>query len=62
MSDDWPATLRLLPLLVAVAQTGSVTAAAAELGIPQPTASRSLARLSALVGTPLVRREGRGWC
>ncbi|PPG91858.1 LysR family transcriptional regulator [Rathayibacter sp. AY1F3] len=60
MSDDWPAALRLLPLLVAVAQTGSVTAAAAELGIPQPTASRSLARLSALVGTPLVRREGRG--
>jgi DNA-binding transcriptional LysR family regulator len=62
MSDDadWPAILRLLPVLVAVAQTGGVTAAAEELGVPQPTASRSLARLSELVGTPLVRREGRG--
>ncbi|AND17549.1 LysR family transcriptional regulator [Rathayibacter tritici] len=60
MSDDWPAVLRLLPVLVAVAQTGSVTAAAVELGVPQPTASRSLARLSSLVGTPLVRRAGRG--
>ncbi|QHF25495.1 LysR family transcriptional regulator [Rathayibacter sp. VKM Ac-2804] len=57
---DEPAILRLLPTLVAVAQTGSVTAAAAELGVPQPTASRSLARLSELVGAPLVRREGRG--
>ncbi|QHC65704.1 LysR family transcriptional regulator [Rathayibacter oskolensis] len=62
MSDDaeWPAILRLLPVLVAVGQTGSVTAAAAELGVPQPTASRSLARLAALVGTSLTRREGRG--
>ncbi|PPH23490.1 LysR family transcriptional regulator [Rathayibacter rathayi] len=60
MSHDWPAILRLLPVLVAVAQTGSVTAAATELAVPQPTASRSLARLSALVGTPLVRRDGRG--
>jgi hypothetical protein len=46
MSDDadWPAILKLLPVLVAVAQTGSVTAAAEELGVPQPTASRSCAR------------------
>jgi DNA-binding transcriptional LysR family regulator len=57
---DWPAILKLLPVLVAVSQTGSVTAAAEELGVPQPTASRSLARLAALVRAPLVRREGRG--
>ena len=57
---DEPAILLLLPMLVAVARTGSVTAAAAELGVPQPTASRSLARLSELVGAPLLRREGRG--
>ncbi|MBF4463212.1 MULTISPECIES: LysR family transcriptional regulator [unclassified Rathayibacter] len=58
--NDLSALLKLLPVLAAVAQTGGVTAAAAELGIPQPTASRSLARLSELAGAPLVRREGRG--
>ncbi|MFJ3958475.1 LysR family transcriptional regulator [Arthrobacter sp. NPDC090010] len=49
-----------LPLLAELARTGSVTAAADELGIPQPSASRSLARLAALVGVPLMHRVGRG--
>ena len=30
------------------------------LGIPQPTLSRSIARLSAAVGSPLFERSGRG--
>lgn len=49
-----------LPLLVELARTGSVTAAAEELGIPQPSASRSLARLGDLLGVPLLQRVGRG--
>jgi len=49
-----------LPLLVGLARTGSVTAAAEELGVPQPSASRSLARLSDLLGVPLLHRVGRG--
>ncbi|HEY2669811.1 MAG TPA: LysR family transcriptional regulator [Rugosimonospora sp.] len=46
--------------LVAVARHEHVTRAAQQLGIPQPTLSRALARLSAQLGTPLVHREGRG--
>jgi LysR family transcriptional activator of glutamate synthase operon len=52
--------LRPLYELVAVAKTGHVTAAAAELGLAQPTLSRSLARLSKSVGAPLVLPSGRG--
>ncbi len=46
--------------LVAVAEFGQITVAAHHLGIPQPTLSRSLARLSAELGTPLLQRDGRG--
>jgi len=49
-----------LPVLVALSRTGSVTAAADELSVPQPSASRSLARLAKLVGVPLLHRSGRG--
>ncbi|WAC66694.1 LysR family transcriptional regulator [Agrococcus sp. SL85] len=52
--------LRDLPALVAVRRTGSVTAAADELGVPQPSATRALQRIGAAVGAPVVRREGRG--
>ncbi|MFC5831794.1 LysR family transcriptional regulator [Nonomuraea insulae] len=61
-SDDKLAA-RLAPalaLLAAVGETGHVTRAAELLGIPQPTASRRLAALSDLVGTPLVLPSGRG--
>jgi len=46
--------------LLAVARTGHLTEAARDLGVPQPTLSRSLARLSAQVGAALLLRQGRG--
>lgn len=49
-----------LALLRAVAEEGTVTAAAARLGLPQPTASRWLAALTDQVGAPVVVRDGRG--
>lgn len=52
--------LRPLHELLAVAATGHVTEAAHELGTPQPTLSRSLARLAESVGAPLLLRQGRG--
>jgi LysR family transcriptional activator of glutamate synthase operon len=49
-----------LEVLVAVAAEQSVTAAAQRLGIPQPTVSRTIARLAQELGTDLTVREGRG--
>ena len=49
-----------LALLRAVAKEGNLTRAASALGIPQPTASRWLAALSADLGTQVVQRDGRG--
>lgn len=46
--------------LVAVARHKQITLAADVLGIPQPTLSRSIARLSAAVGSPLIEKNGRG--
>ncbi|MET3803756.1 DNA-binding transcriptional LysR family regulator [Nakamurella sp. UYEF19] len=49
-----------LEQLAAVAEFGQITLAAQFLGVPQPTLSRSLARLSRDLGTPLLQRDGRG--
>jgi DNA-binding transcriptional LysR family regulator len=49
-----------LRVLVAVARTGSVTAAARELHYSQPSVSHHLARLEAETGARLVQRVGRG--
>ncbi len=49
-----------LRVLVAIARTGSVTAAAKELHYSQPSVSHHLARLEAETGAKLVRRAGRG--
>jgi LysR family transcriptional activator of glutamate synthase operon len=49
-----------LEQLVAVARAASVTSAAAQLGVPQPTVSRTLARLSRELGTELLVPDGRG--
>ena len=52
--------LRALELLVVVARTGSLGAAAAELGISQQAASSRVRTMEALVGEPLVARSTRG--
>lgn len=49
-----------LAVLRAVAAEGHLTRAAERLGMPQPTVSRSLARLSAELGAPVTARHGRG--
>lgn len=49
-----------LRVLVAVARTGSVTAAAEALHYAQPSVSHHLAKLEAEAGVPLVQRVGRG--
>lgn len=49
-----------LRVLVAVARTGSVTAAAQELHYSQPAVSHHLARLEAETGAKLIQRVGRG--
>ena len=51
--------VRHLRVLVALAEEGSFTDAAARLGTGQPTVSRTLARLEAVLGVPLVRRTTR---
>lgn len=50
--------LNLLRVLVAVHETGSVTAAAVRLGISQPAASAALGRLRRTLGDPLFVRHG----
>lgn len=52
--------LNLIPVLVAVAETGSVTAAAAKLYLTQSAVSAALGRLRDAIGEPIVRRHGRG--
>lgn len=52
--------LNLLRVLLAVADAGSVTAAAASLYLTQPAVSAALRRLQAAVGAPLFTRQGRG--
>ncbi|HWC24219.1 MAG TPA: LysR family transcriptional regulator [Flexivirga sp.] len=52
--------LRRLQALVAVARTGSVSAAADELHYGQPTISHHLRRLEAETHTVLLQRVGRG--
>ncbi|MEZ0093387.1 LysR family transcriptional regulator [Streptacidiphilus sp. EB129] len=65
-AEDTPAitedALRLAPLLAqfaAVARREHVTRAAAELGMPQPTLSRAMARLEQELDVALLAREGR---
>ncbi|RZQ62678.1 LysR family transcriptional regulator [Amycolatopsis suaedae] len=49
-----------LALLAALRRTGNLTAAAAVVGIPQPTASRRLAALARRLGGPVTAPAGRG--
>ncbi|MDI5965651.1 LysR family transcriptional regulator [Streptantibioticus silvisoli] len=62
-SDDRRQLMSLCPDLVrfaAVARLEHLSGAADELGVPQSTVSRSVARLERAVGCPLFDREGRG--
>lgn len=52
-------TLTQLRSFLAVVNTGSVTAAAEELVVTQPSVSAAVSALSAEVGTALTEREGR---
>ena len=52
--------LPLLPLLAELGRTEHITETAELLGLPQSTVSRAIARASAIVGTELVIRDGRG--
>jgi DNA-binding transcriptional LysR family regulator len=49
-----------LRILAALARTGQIGLAAADLGITQPAASRLLAEVEGLTGHPVHRRDGRG--
>lgn len=51
---------RLLRLLVAVVEAGSITGAAARLGVTQSAVSHLLDRLRAVLGDPLFVKSGRG--
>lgn len=57
--DSWP-DLAALELLVAVADHGSLSAGARAVGMAQPNASRSLARLERHLGVGLVVRSTAG--
>ncbi len=52
--------LNLLRVFVVVAESGSVTAAAARLYLTQPAVSAAIKRLTTAVGAPLFSRSGRG--
>jgi DNA-binding transcriptional LysR family regulator len=52
--------LNLLRVFAVVAESGSVTLAAARLYLTQPAVSAALRRLTAAVGAPLFARQGRG--
>jgi DNA-binding transcriptional LysR family regulator len=49
-----------LGVLVAVAEAGSLSAAAKQLGVPKSTVGRAIARLEGELGVSLVRRMARG--
>lgn len=53
-------TLRQLDVFAAVARTGSLTRAAAEVHLTQPAVSMQLRQLEDMVGLPLVEPAGRG--
>jgi DNA-binding transcriptional LysR family regulator len=53
-------TLTQLRSFLAVVRTGSVTAAADELVVTQPSISAAVAALAGELGTPLLERAGRG--
>ena len=58
---DWSdLDAHLLQLLVAVVETGSITGAAARLGVTQSAVSHLLDKLRGIIGDPLFVKSGRG--
>ncbi|MFT4717402.1 MAG: DNA-binding transcriptional LysR family regulator [Paracoccaceae bacterium] len=53
---DWS----LIQSFLAVAETGSFSAAGRDLGISQPTVGRQIQQLEKQLGTPLFQRENKG--
>jgi molybdate transport repressor ModE-like protein len=49
-----------LRILHALSSTGSLTAAAAQLGLSQPAVSQRLKRVESRLAVPLIERQGRG--
>lgn len=49
-----------LRILHALAATGSLTAAAASLGLSQPAVSQRIKRVETRLAVPLIERQGRG--
>jgi DNA-binding transcriptional LysR family regulator len=60
MSLDAPSDWSLIRVFLAVAETGSFSAAARRLGSSQPTVGRQMAELEAAVGAPLFLRHAQG--
>lgn len=58
--DPVAALLPHLRMLVALGEVEHVTLAAAMLGVPQPTVSRTVRRLERQIGAPLLEPDGRG--
>lgn len=60
-AHDRTGNLSLLPALAALLETGSVTMAAVRVGVSQSAMSRTLSRLRADLGDPLLVRDGKRW-
>jgi DNA-binding transcriptional LysR family regulator len=52
--------LRHLRVVCAIAETGSLTKAAAQLGLAQPALTAQLQRIERALGGPLFERDRRG--
>jgi DNA-binding transcriptional LysR family regulator len=59
MNDDLDALVPRLRQFATVARTEHLTHAAEQLGVPQPTLSRTIAHLETDLGVPLFTRPGR---
>jgi DNA-binding transcriptional LysR family regulator len=60
MDDDALSDWTLIRVFLAVAETGSYSAASRRLGTSQPTVGRQVAALEAAVGAPLFTRHAQG--
>lgn len=58
--DDPDLDVQTLRVMKAIADEGSITAAAASLGYSQPAVSQQLRKLEQRLGVPVIERVGRG--